>query len=211
MGGVFGKKQTPHQISKQDLAILDLKNARDTAKKYTQQLEGLIQKQEESAKILLKKGEREKAKRILKLKKYQSKILEQTNNQLQNLEEMIGTIEFAQIEQQVFSGLKAGNDALKLIHKEMSIEKVQQLMDDTEESLEYQREIDSILSQNSSLLDDESLLDELSQLESEYSSGLLGEAPQVPQNVVVQPQKQKVEEPKQQSSSKTQQREAALA
>lgn len=50
----------------------------------------------------------------------------------------IDSIEFAQMEQKVFEGLKAGNDVLKAIHSEMTIEDVENLMLDTQEAIEYQ-------------------------------------------------------------------------
>ena len=42
------------------------------------------------------------------------------------------------MEQKVFEGLKAGNDVLKAIHSEMTLEDVENLMLDTQEAIEYQ-------------------------------------------------------------------------
>jgi charged multivesicular body protein 6 len=36
-------------------------------------------------------------------------------------------------------GLSVGNDVLKQLHQEMSLEKVEKLMDQTREGVEYQR------------------------------------------------------------------------
>lgn len=48
------------------------------------------------------------------------------------------SIEFAQMEKRVFDGLKEGNEVLKAIHSEMSVDAVEQLMDETREGIERQ-------------------------------------------------------------------------
>lgn len=50
----------------------------------------------------------------------------------------IDSIEFAQIEQKVFQGLQQGNEVLKDLQGQMSIEDVENLMLDTQEAIEYQ-------------------------------------------------------------------------
>lgn len=51
----------------------------------------------------------------------------------------MSTIEFSLVEVSVLHGLKQGNEVLKEIHREMSIESVEKLMDETQEAREYQR------------------------------------------------------------------------
>lgn len=51
----------------------------------------------------------------------------------------IDSVEFAQMEKRVFDGLKAGNEVLKEIHAEMSVEAVEELMADTKEALAFQQ------------------------------------------------------------------------
>jgi hypothetical protein len=51
----------------------------------------------------------------------------------------VSTIEFTQIQATVMHGLSIGNDVLKQLHQEMSLEKVEKLMDQTREGVEYQR------------------------------------------------------------------------
>jgi len=50
----------------------------------------------------------------------------------------VDSIEFAAMEQKIFAGLKEGNEVLKAIHKEMSIEAVEDLMADTQDAIDYQ-------------------------------------------------------------------------
>lgn len=51
----------------------------------------------------------------------------------------VSTIEFSLIEVSVLHGLKQGNDVLKEIHKEMNIESVEKLLDESYEAQAYQR------------------------------------------------------------------------
>jgi hypothetical protein len=56
-----------------------------------------------------------------------------------SLNQQVSTIEFSLVEVSVLHGLKQGNDVLKEIHKEMDIETVEKLLEDTKEAREYQR------------------------------------------------------------------------
>jgi hypothetical protein len=51
----------------------------------------------------------------------------------------VSSIEFTQIQATVMHGLEMGNDVLKQLHKEMSLERVERLMDQTREGVEYQQ------------------------------------------------------------------------
>ena len=42
------------------------------------------------------------------------------------------------MEKRVFDGLKEGNEVLKAIHSEMSVEAVEKLMDETQDALDHQ-------------------------------------------------------------------------
>lgn len=55
------------------------------------------------------------------------------------MSQKVTNIEFAQIESSVLHGLAQGNAVLKEIHKEMTIESVEKLMDETAEAQAYQR------------------------------------------------------------------------
>jgi charged multivesicular body protein 6 len=51
----------------------------------------------------------------------------------------VSSIEFTQIQATVMHGLEMGNDVLKQLHKEMSLDRVERLMDQTREGVEYQQ------------------------------------------------------------------------
>lgn len=86
----------------------------------------------------MKNGNKPLALLALKKRNYQTSLLQKTDDQLFNLEQLVQSIEFAQVEAQVFAGLKTGNQILKEIQNEIRIEDVEKLMDDTAEAIAYQ-------------------------------------------------------------------------
>lgn len=183
MGGLFSKKKTsappPNRITEQDKAVLSLKQQRDKLKQYQKKINLNLERERLVAKQLLQNGKKEKAKTLLKKKRYQENLLEKTDNQLENIDKLIQEVEFAQVELKVVEGLKQGNEALTAIHKMMSLEDVEQLMDETKEAVEYQREIDALLSGGLSEVDEDEIMKELDQL----TAGI--ELPSVPDHIPI--------------------------
>lgn len=105
-----------------------------------------------------------RARALLRKKKYQEKLLETTDGQLENLEKLTSDLEFAKIEQQVLNGLQVGNEALKKIHEVLPIDEVERIMDETKEGIEKQREIDEAINQTLTEEDEEDVLAELDAL-----------------------------------------------
>jgi len=157
-------KKPKHQPSQQDRAMLDLKAARDKLKVYQTRMESEAGQLQQKAMGFLKNGNKEKALLFVKMKKLREKKIGDINSQLLTLEEMVQTIEWETQSLQVFDALKEGNKALQDIHSIMSIEAVEQLMDDTAEAIAYQKEIDELIAGESIDLDDASLEAELNQL-----------------------------------------------
>lgn len=105
-----------------------------------------------------------RARALLRKKKYQEKLLESTDGQLENIEKLTSDLEFAKVEQQVLNGLQVGNEALKKIHAVLPIEEVERIMDETKEGIEKQREIDEAINQTLTEEDEEEVLAELDAL-----------------------------------------------
>ncbi|KAM4531541.1 charged multivesicular body protein 6-A-like [Odontesthes bonariensis] len=161
MGNVFGRKSQPSRVTEQDKAILQLKQQRDKLKQYQRKITLQLEKERLLAKQLLKDGKKEKALLLLKKKRYQDQLLDKTDSQISNLEHMVQDIEFMQIEMKVVEGLKVGNDCLKSMHQIMSIEDVERILDETQESIEYQRQIDEMLAGALTQEDEDAVLAEL--------------------------------------------------
>lgn len=161
MGNVFGRKSGASRVTEQDKAVLQLKQQRDKLKQYQKRITLQLEKERHLAKELLKHGKKDKALLLLKKKRYQDQLLDKTENQISNLERMVQDIEFMQIEMKVIEGLKVGNDCLKRMHEIMSIEDVERILDETQEAIEYQRQIDEMLAGCLTQEDEEDLLAEL--------------------------------------------------
>lgn len=162
MGSLFGKpKKHRSRVTDHDKAVLQLKQQRDKLKQYQKKIYLTLEKERELAKRLLQENKKERAKLLLRKKKFQEQILQRTDQQLENLEKMTHDLEFAAIEVQVLNGLKTGNEALKKIHDVMSIDDIERILDETQEAVEKQREIDALLSGALSNQDEEDVLVEL--------------------------------------------------
>ena len=110
MGGLFSKKEKS-RITDQDRAILGLKKQRDQLKQYQRRIEGVLEKvniscfspmqiifqDRELARKLLKEGKKDRAKLLLRKKKYQEGLLDQTAGQLDNIERLCQDLEFTQV------------------------------------------------------------------------------------------------------------------
>ncbi|KAJ7419503.1 Brain-specific angiogenesis inhibitor 1-associated protein 2 [Pitangus sulphuratus] len=98
---------------------------------------------------------------LLKKKRYQEQLLDKTENQISNLERMVQDIEFTQIEMKVIEGLKVGNECLNKMHQVMSIEEVERIIGETQDAVEYQRQIDELLAGSLTEEDEDAILEEL--------------------------------------------------
>ncbi|XP_020669202.2 charged multivesicular body protein 6 [Pogona vitticeps] len=160
MGNLFGRKRRS-RVTEQDKAVLQLKQQRDKLKQYQKRISLQLERERTFARQLLKDGKKDKAMFLLKKKRYQEQLLDKTENQISNLERMVQDIEFAQIEMKVIEGLKIGNECLNKMHQVMSIEEVERIMDETQEAVEYQRQIDEMLAGSFTVEDEDAILAEL--------------------------------------------------
>ncbi|RSH91019.1 Vacuolar protein sorting-associated protein 20 [Saitozyma podzolica] len=167
-----GMAQPGPKITAHDRAILDLKLQRDKMKQYQKRLQVVLDREQEIAKEALQAGNKasrcvRRALTALRQRKYQEQLLLKTDSQLQTLQELVSSIEFTQIQATVMHGLEMGNDVLKQLHKEMSLERVERLMDQTREGVEYQQEIDEALMSQMSPEEEEAVQAELERLQQE--------------------------------------------
>ncbi|AWP18167.1 putative charged multivesicular body protein 6-like [Scophthalmus maximus] len=135
-----------------------------------------------------------KALLLLKKKRYQDQLLDKTENQISNLERLVQDLEFAQIEKRVIDGLKVGNDCLKKMHEVMTIEEVERIMDETQDAIDYQRQIDEMLSGSFSQEDEDAVLAELeaiTQGDVELPEVPSDELPDVPQAAEEKPERER--------------------
>ncbi|KAK9767645.1 Vacuolar protein sorting-associated protein 20 [Basidiobolus ranarum] len=190
MGNSQGKQK--RKITSQDRAILDIKVQRDKLKLYQRKIQTVLEREVEIAKQQLQLGNKRRALLALKKKKYQEQLLEKTDGQLLNLEELVSSIEFALVEKEVLAGLSSGNEVLKEIHSEMSIDAVEKLMDETADAIAYQNEIEELLSGKITEEDEEDILRQLDEIEKQEIEERMEVLPKVPEAKL--PEKLPVEE-----------------
>lgn len=120
-------------------AILDMKNQRDKLQQYRKRITILTDRETAIAKECLALNDRKRALLALRRKKYQESLLDKTDAQLAQLEQLTGQVEFALVQKDVLFGLQQGTQVLNTIHKEMGgIEGVERLMGESEEARAYQ-------------------------------------------------------------------------
>uniref|UniRef100_A0A8D3AK56 Charged multivesicular body protein 6 n=1 Tax=Scophthalmus maximus TaxID=52904 RepID=A0A8D3AK56_SCOMX len=191
MGNIFGKKKQS-RVTEQDKAVLV--SQRDKLRQYQKRINLQLDKERQLARQLLKNGRKDKALLLLKKKRYQDQLLDKTENQISNLERLVQDLEFAQIEKRVIDGLKVGNDCLKKMHEVMTIEEVERIMDETQDAIDYQRQIDEMLSGSFSQEDEDAVLAELeaiTQGDVELPEVPSDELPDVPQAAEEKPERER--------------------
>uniref|UniRef100_A0A023GFT8 Protein-sorting related protein n=1 Tax=Amblyomma triste TaxID=251400 RepID=A0A023GFT8_AMBTT len=179
MGILFGKHKVS-RVTEQDKAILQLKQQRDKIKQYQKKILVSLENERQLARKLLHDGRKERAKLLLRKKRFMEQMLDKTDGQLTNLERLVHDIEYAQIEIQVVEGLKVGNESLKKLHQVLCVEEIEKIMDETHEGIEKQKEIDDLLSGQLTSEDDDAVLAELEALVAEDESKAVLELPDVP-------------------------------
>jgi charged multivesicular body protein 6 len=180
------KSSTPRapKISAQDRAILDMKNQRDKLRQYQKRITVVTAREKEIAKECLAKGDKDKALLALRRKKYQESLLAKTDSQLEQLEKLTSSVEFALVQKDVVFGLQQGTSVLKQIHAEMGgLEAVEKMMGESEEARAYQQEISEALAGQMSNADEDEVEDELDAMEREIE-GI--EMPDAPNATIVQ-------------------------
>lgn len=164
----------------------------------------------EIAKQMLAANNKKRALLALRQKKYQEQLLEKTDAQLQQLEQLVRNVEFAQIQKDIVFGLQQGTKVLKDINAEMGgIERVEMLMGESAEAIAYQnvrgnpmrssragcsarpganailkQEISEMLGGRITNQDEEEVEDELAALEAEVNGP--AKLPDVPNNKLPQ-------------------------
>eukprot|EP01084_Bolivina_argentea_P265361 449771_1 len=91
--------------------------------------------------------------------------------------------------------MQQGTELLDKINAEMSLEEVEQLMDDTAEAIAYQQELNELLSTSLTAIDDEDVLKELEQLEQMEADEMGLSMPDAPKKQLQKPDIQEEEEP----------------
>lgn len=190
MGFLFSKpkaqkksKRRDDALTEEEEAVLELKQAKRKIEKYVAKLDKAIVKDVETAKKLLRLKKKQQAKLCLVKKKQHEKHQEGAYGKISNLDKMLMDIEMAKFNKETFEAMKQGTSALQKLNNELTIEDVEQLMEDNEEAMAYANEINDILADLDGVTD-EDVMAELLEMEEMEADELNMALPDVPTNVV---------------------------
>jgi charged multivesicular body protein 6 len=188
-----------------------MKNQRDKLHQYQKRITILTGRETEVARTCLARGDKPKALLALRRKKYQESLLSKTDAQLEQLEKLTSSVEFALVQKDVLYGLSQGTEVLKKINAEMGgVEAVEKLMEEGAEARAYQEEISQALAGQMSNEEEDEVEDELEALEREVvglpdapNRTVVGEGslPSVP-NVELETEEDKVSKQKERAKAR---------
>ncbi|PGG97694.1 charged multivesicular body protein 4 [Blastomyces parvus] len=147
-------------------AILSLRQQLDMLQKREKHLHNQIEEQDGIARKHVATN-KNAAKSALRRKKGYAQALENTAAQIFQLEQQIYSLEAANINQETLNAMKNAGDAMKQIHKGLTIEKVDDIMDHLREQQELGQEIVTAITNASGPIDDAELEEELDSLAQE--------------------------------------------
>lgn len=190
------KKHEEDEEMEYDKAVLALKVSRDKIKKYQSQLESDAEKQLALAKKLAKEKKMDKAKMVMKAKIARESTIAQCDSMLANIQKQLDDLDNAMLTKSITENLAQTNAVLKKMNEKLTVEMVEEMMDENAEQAEKINEIAELLGTMSA--EDEATAEEeyekmLRQLEDE-EGGAEGEAEETesePEEVEkVQPKKE---------------------
>ncbi|KAJ8101900.1 Snf7-domain-containing protein [Lipomyces tetrasporus] len=179
------------KITKHDRAILDMKLQRDTLQQYQRRIQVILDREREIARQCLERGDKERALLALRKRKYKVQLLSKTDSQLETLERLTQSIEFALVEKDVLFGLQQGSQVLKEINREMSMDKVERLLDESADGIAYQNEVSQMLADSITNAEEAEIEEELEAMRREE---LVKTIPTAPETELPQAQPEAAEE-----------------
>nr|ADW82826.1 vacuolar protein sorting protein 20 [Breviata anathema] len=155
------KKGKKNRITKEDEALLELKLKLRKVRDYQKKIDRVMSREEEIIKQCMLEGKKQQALRALRLRKQQEEMLKRSEGMYDNLQNLVNDIEAAQLQRDVFEGLKQGTALLQQLQQEVTLEDVEMLMDETRDAIEYQNRIDEAMGTSLNAAEEAELEDEL--------------------------------------------------
>ncbi|CAH6723614.1 vacuolar-sorting protein Snf7p [[Candida] jaroonii] len=162
-----GNKQQKKELPKK--AIVELREHIQMLNKKRSHLEQQITDQENLARKYVSSKQTTLAKNALKRKKGFESNLMKIENQIDSLETQLFAIEGANLNLETMKAMKQGASAMKQIHGEYDVDKVENTMDDIREQVELADEISEAISRpvGNDYVDEDELDEELAALQEE--------------------------------------------
>ncbi|GAM39037.1 SNF7 family protein [Talaromyces pinophilus] len=164
----FGGQSAQKRRDAPKEAILRLREQLDMLQKREKHLENQISEQEAIARKNVTSN-KNAAKAALRRKKLHEKNLEQTQNQVMQLEQQVYSIETANINQETLYAMDSAGNAMKRMHDGLTMEKVDNMMEKLREQQALADDIAEVIKSTpfGEAVDEGELEDELANLEQE--------------------------------------------
>ncbi|KAI1112658.1 vacuolar-sorting protein SNF7 [Nemania sp. NC0429] len=174
-GGAAQKKENPKN------AILGLRTQLEMLQKRERHLMNQMDEQDAIARKNINTN-KNTAKTALRRKKAHEHSLDQTIAQIGTLEQQINAIESANINRETLAAMQKAGEAMKQIHGKLTVDKVDQTMDDLREQTALSSEILHAITSNTAgeSLDEDELEEELEALQQEALDKKMLESGTVP-------------------------------
>lgn len=149
-----------------DRSLLDLKSQKDQLTRQKRKLSGKLLEDDAAARRLLGAGKKDLALLVLRKKKQHQQLVAQCETHLLRLDELIGSVEMAQMQRDVVAAIAEGAKTLKMLNEEIGgADHVQQLMGDVAEARANADEISKMLAQCDIAADDPDAISEYALME----------------------------------------------
>jgi hypothetical protein len=165
------KREQPRddELSQVDHAKLEIRRTRTKLRKYQKQIEKETEQLNTKIKKLIKAGKKSQAKAILRLRKLRETALERTDSQILKLEQMISTIAQSEFNAEMVQSIETGNTALESLHKIMSLDYVEDVMEQADEFQAMNDEISDLIAGSGYAVDEDDVAADLATLEKEVN------------------------------------------
>jgi len=120
------------------------------------------------AKQLVTAQKKDRALLALKRRKLHEHQLTRLDAWLLNVEQLLSNIEMTRQQTRLFEALKAGTSAVRDLQKQVTVQDVEKLLEDSTDAQAYQEEMDRALSRSLSPLDGQEAEAELDKLEADF-------------------------------------------
>lgn len=165
-GSWFGGGGSQAQRDAPKNAILQLRSQLEMLSKREKHLQSQAEEQDALARKYVSSN-KNAAKAALRRKKQFEHALDQTQAQVQSLEREIFSIESANINKETLEAMKNAKKAMQQIHGTLTIDKVDQTMEELREQHALGEEIADVISQSNNAMDEGELEDELDAMQQE--------------------------------------------
>lgn len=169
MGCFSSAHKKQEEDNEYDKAVLQVKVSRDRLKKYQNRLEADNERETQLAIKLAKEGKRDKAKLVIKAKKAREAMIQKADNMLVTLQKQLDNLEQAKLTADLAESLRMTNGVLKDMNEKLTVEMVEELMDENAEQADKIKEVSELLGTSMSEQDQQDAEDEYERMLAELN------------------------------------------